>query len=277
MQRGDTLVGRPSHAESAYLLTGFATCAACGGSLATISRMHGTAPHRHLTRFYGCSVHEKRGSTMCANRVVVRQEIVDGAILAAIKDVLDEEQLSAAIEKALARLKAKSLNARDGRAQLERDLHHVDGRISRLLDALADGTAAKDEIVNRLNAEKARKTELLAELERVARLSTGQPFNTARLREGFRARLADVKAALSRHTPHARQLLRKLLADKIAMAPIAHDRRRGYRFRGGLAIDGLLQGEAVELVPSWWPQRDSNPCLSRDHVFANDRRRLRAV
>jgi hypothetical protein len=33
------------------------------------------------------------------------------------------------------------------------------------LDVLADGKAPKDEVVSRLNAEKAKKTRLIAELE----------------------------------------------------------------------------------------------------------------
>jgi hypothetical protein len=48
--------------------------------------------------------------------------------------------------------------------------------------------------------------------------------------------------------------LRKLLAGKIEMTPL-HDQQRGYRFRGALALDRLIEGEARQLVPSWWPQR----------------------
>jgi hypothetical protein len=40
---------------------------------------------------------------------------------------------------------------------MERDLRHIEGRIMRLLDVLADGKAPKDEVVGRLNAEKAKK------------------------------------------------------------------------------------------------------------------------
>ncbi len=41
------------------------------------------------------------------------------------------------------------------------------------------------------------------------------------------------------------------------MTPL-HDQQRGYRFRGALALDRLIEGEASSR-PSWWPQRDLPP------------------
>jgi hypothetical protein len=70
------------------------------------------------------------------------------------------------------------------------------------LDVLADGKAPKDEVVGRLNAEKAKKTALIAELER-ARLTGRQSPDLPRLKEALR----DVRTLLGRHTPHARLLL----------------------------------------------------------------------
>jgi hypothetical protein len=200
MRQGGPLKGRPSHTDSAYLLTGFATCGICRGSVATITRMHGTAPHRHPVRFYGCPIHEKRGNAICSNRVVVRHEIVEGAILSAISETLDEPLLSRALDKALDRLKTEGEQAHSRQPQLERDLGHIEGRIVRLLDVLADGTAPKDEVVGRLNVEKAKKTGLIAELER-ARLTGRQSPDLPRLKEVLQSRLRDVRTLLGRHTP----------------------------------------------------------------------------
>jgi len=267
MRQGAPLKGRPSHTDSPYLLTGFATCGICRGSVATITRMHGTAPVRRPVRFYGCPIHDKRGNAMCSNRVVVRHEIVEGAILSAISEVLDDKLLARALDKALDRLKAEGEQAHSRQPQLERDLSHIEGRIVRLLDVLADGKAPKDEVVGRLNAEKAKKTGLIAELERV-RLTDRQSPDLPRLKEALQSRLRDVRALLGRHTPKARLLLRKVLVGKIEMTPL-HDQQRGYRFRGALALDRLIEGEARQLVPSWWPQRDSNPCLRSATRFLN--------
>ena len=52
-----------------------------------------------------------------------------------------------------------------------------------------------------------------------------------------------------------------------AMGPIARIlAAMGHRVSGSdavasAALDRLIEGEARQLVPSWWPQRDSNPCL----------------
>lgn len=65
-------------------------------------------------------------------------------------------------------------------------------------------------MVGHLNAEKAKKTRLIAELERV-RLTGRQSPDLPRLKETLQSRLRDVQALLGRHTPPARLLLRKLL------------------------------------------------------------------
>jgi hypothetical protein len=53
-----------------------------------------------------------------------------------------------------------------------------------------------------------------------------------------------VTGLLERQTPQARQMLRKLLADKIELEPVGEGRGRGYRFRGALTIEKLIGGEA---------------------------------
>ena len=49
--------------------------------------------------------------------------------------------------------------------------------------------------------------------------------------------MSGVTALLSRHTVQARQMLRKILADKIEMQPVGSGRQRGYRLRGALTIE----------------------------------------
>jgi hypothetical protein len=63
-----------------------------------------------------------------------------------------------------------------------------------------------------------------------------------------RARLADVKALLGRHTPQARQMLRKLVDGKIAVEPVIQDGRRGFRLSGRLNVGRLLKGEVYEAI-----------------------------
>ena len=41
-------------------------------------------------------------------------------------------------------------------------------------------------------------------------------------------------------------MLRKILADKITLEAVGAGRQRGYRFRGALAIERLIGGEAFQ-------------------------------
>jgi site-specific DNA recombinase len=96
------LLGRPRHldftGDSPYLLSGIARCAECGGSLVALTRDAKAAPRG---RFYGCAYHHKRGQAVCRNGLLIRQSILDQAVLQALTDVLDERLVSRAIEKAL--------------------------------------------------------------------------------------------------------------------------------------------------------------------------------
>jgi recombinase-like zinc beta ribbon protein len=50
---------------------------------------------------YRCSYNHKRGAKACPNRLLIRQERLDQAVLDAIAEVLDERLLELAVEKAL--------------------------------------------------------------------------------------------------------------------------------------------------------------------------------
>ena len=78
-----TLMGRSRYQdESAYLLTGFARCTSCGGPVGTEIRRHGkSSTQRTVVHHYACLDHKRRGQAICANAVVVRQDLLDRAIL----------------------------------------------------------------------------------------------------------------------------------------------------------------------------------------------------
>lgn len=246
---GGRLLGRPAYSDrlDQYLLTGFATCGVCGGAIAADARVHGTAPNKRLVRLYGCTFHRRRGDAICTNAVLLRQEVLDHAILQAISEVLDEHILDAAVDKALAKLRAGQQDHLDRRTQIERELSLITGRMDRAMDALLNG-GPKDELIARLNDEKSRKQALTEEVSKLGHLTSVVSIDAPQLKRDLRTRVADVKALLGRHTPQARQMLRKLLVGKIAMEPVAAARQRGYRVRGALAIGRLLTGEAFEPI-----------------------------
>ena len=90
LQRWRPALSRPRpRDESAYLLTRFARCGVCGGTIGTDLRAHGSA-----------------GTAVCTNSVGLNQRLLDQAILAAISALLDEHVLGAAVDRACSRLTA---------------------------------------------------------------------------------------------------------------------------------------------------------------------------
>ena len=69
-------------AASRYLLSGVAPCALCGGGFASQSRTHG----KQLVQFYACTSHWKRGREVCGNGLVGRIDLIDGEVLATLRD-----------------------------------------------------------------------------------------------------------------------------------------------------------------------------------------------
>jgi len=114
-----------------------------------------------------------------------------------------------------------------------------------LIDALADGSLPADEIKTRLTAEKARKTVLSASLDKLGRLAKIATADTDDIACRLRTRVTDVAGVLGRQTVQARQMLRKILADKIELEPVGQGRGRGYKFQGILTIEKLLEGDAM--------------------------------
>jgi hypothetical protein len=76
--------------------------------MGTITRLHGTAPRRAPVHFYDCTIHHRRGSAVCSNGFVLRQSVVEEAILGAIAELLDPPILGAAVDKALERRRAEN-------------------------------------------------------------------------------------------------------------------------------------------------------------------------
>jgi site-specific DNA recombinase len=245
------LVGRPAalDGESPYLLTGFTRCT-CGGAIGGTTQFHGTGPAsaRRRVTFYGCALHRKRGPEVCGNDVVLRQDLVDPIVLGAIRDALDERVVDRAVDLAFERLQGDKAPDDARRSQLDLELAAVEQRIQRGLDALLDGIGVPEELQARLREEKARKQALTEELERLRGREVVVSLDAARLKRDLAKRVNDMVGLLSRHTAQARQVLRRLLVDKIDMLPVIEAGHRGYRLSGRLTFGRLLQGEAAQLV-----------------------------
>src|SRR5262249_22087792 len=214
------LLRRPRyHDESAYLLTGSTRSSVCGGRVGTEPRPHGGNTPRQLIPHYACLDHRRLGTAICGNRVALRQDILDRAILNAIAEALEPGILERAVEKALTKLAYARSHHTSRRTQVEHELHDVQRKVDRRVDALAEGSLPADEIKARLTTEKARKPALQAELAKLEQVAQVMSLDTARLERTFRERVSDVTGLLGRHTAQARQMLRKILAYKIELEP----------------------------------------------------------
>ncbi|MFQ5946774.1 MAG: recombinase family protein [Anaerolineae bacterium] len=233
------LLGRPSGAdlESPYLLSGLAQCAVCGGSLVAMTRGHG----KTRGKFYGCVYYHKRGSTVCANTLQIRQEILDQALLQAINEVLDDRILEAAVERALERLRSGQEQTLDYRMALERELSLIEARIGHLVDAVKRGKAT-DSLLDTLQAEEDRKRVLVKQLSGLADLEKVASLDAKRIAQDLKMRVTDVKGLLGRHVPQARQMLRKLINGRLVCEPFEENGTRGYRFSATGTYGRLLSG-----------------------------------
>jgi hypothetical protein len=89
---------------------------------------------------------------------------------------------------------------------------------------------------------------------------------------------------LTRHVQQARQILKKLLPERLIVTPQHDGSRSSYTFEGTGRLEPVVTGLLPVLsrperarLHRWWPQRDSNPCLQSATRFLNRFWLLRAV
>ena len=91
--------GDRAYTTARYLLSGFARCACCGGSMSPQARSHGTGANRFRVAFYGCNAHRSRGPAVCGNQLVARSTTLEAEVLATMRDDIFRP---AVIERAIA-------------------------------------------------------------------------------------------------------------------------------------------------------------------------------
>jgi hypothetical protein len=99
-----------------------------------------------------------------------------------------------------------------------------------------------ESLVAALKAEEDRKKLLAAELNALGNLEKVISLDAHRIKKDVTARAADVRGLLGRRGPQARQLLRKLVVDRLACEPFEDGNRRGYRVSGKGTYARLLPG-----------------------------------
>jgi site-specific DNA recombinase len=219
--------------ESAYLLSGFARCAVCGGGFGVTGGSHSS----NRAHVYGCLAYHKRGTAVCGNGLRLPLERIDTAVLGTLAgDVLRPAVIHAVIAGVLDALEPKAVGRDVERSRAE--LARVERELERLTDAIAAGGDLAS-LVTALQGRQARQHALTATIaagEASAHVRLDRRTVEARVRE----KLSAWRALLTKHVQDGRQLLREVLAGPLRFTPEG----RTYRFEGDASIGRLLVGVA---------------------------------
>lgn len=237
---GGKAYGRPVNGiESPYLLTGLASCGACGSSL--FARRH---HHDQCRRaFYGCVVNHQRGVAICKNSLKASMDDTDEAVLAAVEhDVLRVEVLETSLAKALEALRPAPPRARE--RALRQELARLEVEAQRLSAAIAAGGKLAA-LVAALQERERRQAQLRAELAAITRVATRSLVDVDEILGQLRESLTDWQGMLRQEPPEARRSLRALLAGRLVFTPRERDGVAFYEFEGPGTITPIIKGLAL--------------------------------
>lgn len=219
-------VRRSRDIDSKYLLSGFARCAHCGGSLCALSRNSGRL------RAYGCLAHSKRGANVCANALVLPVDRVEAAVVAALtRDALHPQVVRAILDRIFEALQPDT--AATTVAALKQDLRALDSKISNLTVAVESG-AALAPLVAQLQIRQAERERLLASIASAETRSHLQ-VDRQTIERDVLAELAEWRRDLA---ANGRHVLREAL---IGPLRFTQDGKK-YRFEGTLRTGDLIAG-----------------------------------
>jgi site-specific DNA recombinase len=193
-ERIGTRAGTPHKARAVHLLSGLLKCGCCGSGYVG----HGRDKRGTLL---ACSRMKETG--LCENKKRVPREEIEQRVLAGIERHLGDPELVAEYVREYHRF-ARELNSQAaGRLRaVEKKLSNVNGQISRLVDAIANGTAAPQAVNGRL-AELDREREEIERERAGVRLEPVEFHPNAA--EAYRAKIRSLKMMLAEAGKESRQ------------------------------------------------------------------------
>lgn len=189
------------------LLSGLLRCGECGGNINVVSRDE-----------WGCSTARTRGS--CTNRRTARNSTLERRVFAGLRDeLLSPERVSAVVKvyhAERARLERESGKASN---QAQRQVAALDGKISRLVTAIATAGESIPELVTALQSARAEREQHLAMIgeQNAERVITLHPA----IADAYRAAVDDIGKVMEGNadeTRDTRNALRSLI-DHITLTP----------------------------------------------------------
>jgi site-specific DNA recombinase len=257
--------GRPLNGVvSKYLLTGLGRCGTCGGSFEVQSRSHGGS----RAYFYVCANYYRRGPSVCPNGLAASLDRMDTAVLGALEPLLTQTFIETVVRKVLTRAMKSGSDLDEARSTITSQADKVRRELDNLIDALAK-TGGSSRVTDAIKDREARLSHLEQDLAALEGRQQISQMDAARLERQAREKVAGWRKVLRAHPSQARQIVSKLLRDRLIFIPETRNRRPGYRFRGEGTIWPLLSGVIHDLDvcgKRWRPQRDSNPCFGLERA-----------
>jgi hypothetical protein len=230
-----------------YLFSGLMRCGVCGSGFSKISARH-----------FGCAGARNKGPTTCTVMRTIRQDALETTVLEGLRDrMMDPDAYKLFVQEFTAAGNRSQIEAAGDRTAREAELERVTRQIERIVDAIANGTAATA-MSARLNGLEERRIALEGEL---ACMTNPRPYLHPNLAEIYRDRIASLITALGTDAAaECRDRVRRAV-DSITSLPERDSSR--INVRGELAGIPALAGGRETKSPDELSLQNQSGCGGR--------------
>ncbi len=189
-----------------YLLSGLLVCGQCSGGYSKIN-----------TDRYGCSTSRNKGTCVCSNKITIRGDVLEDAVLSALETHLMRDELVQVFceeyQKSLNQLRS---DQRTTISKQKAELARLDKEKANIIQAIKDGVPA-ELIKDELEAISGRQEELKARIE--AESHEVRPLIHPAMALRYRKAVTDLKKSLKGgQGAQAKEYVRGLI-EKIVLTP----------------------------------------------------------
>jgi hypothetical protein len=175
------------------------------------------------------------------------------------KPYLTPDVIADAVQAAVKRAGSRPAVAAE-RQRLDRELKTVEAELARLVAFIKRGTASET-VQQELGTSEARRRDLRVALDRLAQADAFRA-SAADLAQKLGTILGDWTDITRKPVVQQRQLLRKLVPDRLTVTPHVDAKRKWVDWAGDLAVAPIISGIApavADTMPEsmdrrWWPQ-----------------------
>ena len=179
---------------------------------------------------------------MYPNRLEVPVQTTDDSVLGILeRELLTPDFVNTMVPKVLTRAAVPDHELEETRSRLMAELSTFNSELVNLPEALAASGTSKT-LTTALKDRECRQAHVEDELAGLGRRRLVSEMELDRLEAAAREKVGEWRALLHRHTPQARQILQKMLREKLVFRQELQDGMLGYRFSGDATITHLLEG-----------------------------------